>query len=296
MKRTGLSVIAGLLLIVFSSPAMAHMLWVNVFESYTHPPGHVIASIGFGHVVPMDDLLNSESGQIELESFTLIDPNREKTALSLPEVNNKKPIITSSGLKLYEGDLGNRKFGLTDNTKPGTYHIVATSKESFFTAYIDKNDKPKMVSKSMDKIKDAVKITVSFKYKAFAKAFFTVKGWTNPGILGHNLEIMPATDLSDVHVGNLVPFEIIFMGKPLQGIDSIEYITARSNTYGGPDGFFLSAEIYNGKAQFRMPTAGQWLVQLYVRQEVTPENDLKELADKCTTVFYSASISFNVKP
>lgn len=283
-------------LIFFVPQAMGHMLWVNVFESYAHPPGHVIASIGFGHVVPMDDLLNSESGQIELESYTLIDPNREKTALSLPEVNNKKSVITSSALKLCEGDLGNRKFGLTENTKPGTYHIVATSKESFFTAYIDKNDKPKMVSKSMEKIKDAKKITVSFKYKAFAKAFFTVKGWTNPGVLGHDLEIMPATDLSDVHVGDLVPFEIIFMGKPLRSIDSLEYITARSNTYGGPDAFFLSAVIYNGKAQFRMPTAGQWLVQLYVRQEVTPENDLKELADKCTTVFYSASISFNVKP
>jgi hypothetical protein len=52
----------------------------------------------------------------------------------------------------------------------------------------------------------------------------------------------------------------------------------------------------DGKAQFRMPSAGQWVVNVYVRQEVTPDNELKHLAGKCTTVWYAGTISFNVKP
>jgi hypothetical protein len=87
------------------------------------------------------------------------------------------------------------------------------------------------------------------------------------------------------------------MGKPFSmGADTIEYMTAHSNSFGGPDGFFLSAYILNGNAKFRMPAAGQWVVNVYVRQEVTPESDLKELVGKCTTVYYAGTISFNVKP
>ena len=92
-------------------------------------------------------------------------------------------------------------------------------------------------------------------------------------------------------------FDVSFMGKPFSCTNgNIEYMTATSNSFGGSDNFFLSAYIMNGKAQFRMPAAGQWVVNVFVRQEVTPESDLKHLAGKCTTVWYSGTISFNVKP
>jgi hypothetical protein len=45
-----------------------------------------------------------------------------------------------------------------------------------------------------------------------------------------------------------------------------------------------------------MPAAGQWVANVYVKQDVTPESDLKELVGKCTTVYYAGTISFNVKP
>ncbi len=297
MKKKTLSLIVGLLLVAFSSPAMAHTLWINLYESFTHPPGHAMVSLGWGHAVPMDDLLVSEAGSISLATSDLIDPDLNRTALPMPETKMGDVIKTGSGMTIQCGDLGIRKLSLTDKTKPGTYQVVATSRVDFFTKYLDKKGKQKMAMKPLDEVKDAHKVLFSVKYKSYAKAFMAVKKWTDPKPLGFDLELMPMTDLSNVHVGNLVPFEISFMGKPLSsGADSIQYLTATSNSFGGPDNFFLAAYIMNGKAQFRMPAAGQWVANVYVKQDVTPESDLKELVGKCTTVYYAGTISFNVKP
>ncbi|GKT30109.1 hypothetical protein ADUPG1_001384, partial [Aduncisulcus paluster] len=35
-----------------------------------------------------------------------------------------------------------------------------------------------------------------------------------------------------------------------------------------------------------MPTAGQWLINVFSRQDVTPDNELKELSDSCRKVYY----------
>jgi uncharacterized GH25 family protein len=297
MKRTSLSLIAGLLLIAFSSPVMAHTLWINLYESFAHPPGHAMVSLGWGHAVPMDDLLVSEAGSISLATFDLIDPELNRTALPMPETKMEDVIETTSGMTTQCGDLGIRKLSLTYKTKPGTYQVVATSRVDFFTKYLDKKGKQKMVTKPLDEVKDASKVLFSVKYKSFAKAFMAVKKWTDPKPLGFDLEIMPLTDLSNVHVGDLVSFQVTFMGKPIViSPKNVIYLTATSNSFGGPDNFFLAAYIMNGKAQFRMPSAGQWVANVYVKQDVTPESNLKELVGKCTTVYYAGTISFNVKP
>ena len=297
MKKKILSVIVVLASIIFSSQVMAHTLWINLYESFAHPPGHAMVSLGWGHAVPMDDLLVSKTAPLQLATFELIDPDFNRTALPMPVLKMEDVMKTSSGMSAQCGDMGIRKLGLTDKTKPGTYQVAVTSKDNFFTMYLDKKGKQKMVTKPLDQVKGVGKILTSIKYKSFAKAFFAVKKWTDPKPLGFDLEIMPMTDLSNIHVGDVAPFQIIFMGKPFScGPSSIEYITATSNSFGGPDGFFLAAYIINGKAQFRMPAAGQWVVNVYVKQDVTPESDLKELVGKCTTVYYAGTISFNVKP
>ena len=297
MKTKIIGVIAGLLLIALSSPAMAHTLWINLYESYAHPPGHAMVSLGWGHTVPMDDLLASKAGSLQLATFDLIDPDLNRTALPMPETKMEDVIETSGGMTAQAGDLGIRKLSLTDKTKPGTYQVVVTSKETFFTKYLDKKGKMKMAVKPLDEVKDASKILAAIKYKSFAKAFFAVKKWTDPKPLGFDLELMPLTDLSNVHVGDMVHFDVSFMGKPFSCTqDTIQYMTATSNTFGGPDNFSLYSYLINGKAQFRMPSAGQWVANVYVRQDVNPESDLKELVGKCTTVYYAGTISFNVKP
>jgi len=276
---------------------MAHMLWVNLNECYTHPPGHVLLSLGWGHSVPLDDLLASSSGTVHFASYALIDPDGNKTDLGLPSKIEGEPIEAKGDLKIEPGNLGIRKLSLTKETKPGTWQAVATSKENFFTKYIDKKGRQRMAQKSMDQITNANQILVSMKHLAFAKSFTAVQEWTPPKPLGYELELMPMTDLSNVHVGDLVSFRVTFMGKPVvTSPKNLRYLTATSNSFGGPDGFFIGAYIMNGKAQFRIPAAGQWVANVYVKQDVTPESYLKNLVGKCTTVYYAGTISFNVKP
>jgi uncharacterized GH25 family protein len=83
MKRVSLSVIVVLASIIFSTQAMAHTLWVNLYESFAHPPGHAMVSLGWGHVVPMDDLLVSEAGPLQLATYELVDPDFNRTTLFL---------------------------------------------------------------------------------------------------------------------------------------------------------------------------------------------------------------------
>ena len=98
--------------------------------------------------------------------------------------------------------------------------------------------------------------------------------------------------------GTWFPLRLRSWEKPLSTTPEkgLEYITATSNTFGGPDGFFLSAMLHNGKGSFRLPTAGQWVVNVYTSYDVDPEKDPKTLVGKCTKVFYAGTISFNVKP
>lgn len=287
----GLIVAAALLC---TSPAAAHTLWINLYESFSHPPGHAIASIGWGHALPMDDLVN----MLKLESYAMVGPDMKQTALPLPDTTAAKPVESKSGLKVVSGDVGVRKLSLTDQAAQGTYQVTAVSQDNFYTMYLDDKGKSRWALKSMDQVTGAKKILAGMKYKAVAKSYFTVKKWSEPKPLGHELEIVPLTDLSNLHVGDRVDFQITFMGKPLDTMPakSIEYITATSNTFGGPDGFALSAMIFKGKGGFRLPTAGQWLINVYTRQEVTPDNEMKHLAKKCTVAMYSSSVTINVKP
>ena len=289
---------------------MARKLWINLYESYalhkslTNPPKHFIVSLGWGHVVPMDDLLVTMDvfASVPVSTYDLIDPDLSRTALPMPVSEKKHVIRTNAGVIIECGDLAVRKISITNEAKPGTYQVVATTRDTFFTVYLDEKGEHKIVDSPLDEMKGVGEILGSFKYKSFAKAFTIVKHWTDPKPLGHDLELIPLTDLSDIHIGDPVSFQVTFMSKPFscKG-DSIEYITAASNTYGGEasgdrDGFFLSAYILNGKAQFRMPTAGQWLVNVIACQDVTPENEFSELVGKCTKVYYGSCLSFNVRP
>jgi len=295
MTKKALVLLFAMAWLAAASPAAAHSLWLNLYESYKHTPGHAIVSIGWGHMVPMDDLVRG----INLESYSLVSPDSTTTALALPSAPQKtSPKTTASGMAINSGDLGVNKISLSKENKPGTYQVGLVSKDNYYTFYLDQKGKKRWAPKSMDQLKKAKKILGAMSYKAYAKAFFKVKQWSPPQPLGYDLEITPVGDLSQVRAGDKVDFKITFLGKPLSTRPDrgIEYITATSNTFGGPDGFSLSCVIFNGKAGFRFPTAGQWVLNVYHRQDVSPDNDLKHLASKCRTVMRSSTLSFNVKP
>ncbi len=275
----------------------AHSLWVNINESFAHPPGHVITSLGWGHAMPLDDFLVSEAGIVDIEKYSLVGPDNSITPMPLPVIKQEKATASKTGMTIVPGDLGLRKISLTDKTMPGTYQVAAESKATYFTGYVDAKGKNRMTTKPMDEIKEAQSFNFSTRYKAMAKSYFSIEKWTPPTPLGYDLEIMPETDMTNVKADDLVKFTITLNGKPVTcDMKGMNYLHMTSNTFGGPDKYMLTAYIMNGSAQIRVPTPGAWRASVTVEKMVTKDNELKQLAGKCRSINYAASVSFTAKP
>ncbi len=67
-------------LLLGAVPASAHTLWINAYASHAHAPGHVLACIGWGHSLPMDDLFT----ELNLESYNLVNPEMERPPCPCP--------------------------------------------------------------------------------------------------------------------------------------------------------------------------------------------------------------------
>ncbi|MGD9124945.1 MAG: DUF4198 domain-containing protein [Desulfarculaceae bacterium] len=278
------------------SLARAHSVWINSFESHAHKPPHAMVSLGWGHALPMDDILTSPNGSIAIERFELLDPALKKTDLIKPVYKVSKPSKTTGNFDLYAGDLGVQKIAFKKAGVQGVYQLTAVSRATFYTHYIDKNGKKRLKLQPMDKIKDSAKVLMAVKYQAFAKSYITVGKWSAPKPLGHGLEIIPRTDLSNVRIGDLVEVDVLLYGKPVTfSPKTINYITAHSSSFGQNDGFSLFSYLINGKAQFRVQSSGQWLINVTTKGDVTKEGPLKDLYGKANQVFHGASLTFNVK-
>ncbi|WP_415717909.1 DUF4198 domain-containing protein [Maridesulfovibrio sp.] len=283
-------------LVLPAHAAHAHSLWVNLFESNLHEPGHVLTSIGWGHFSPIDDLLSSPTASVNIDRYYLTAPDGTEVKLPIPKSSVKTATETPYA-DIVTGDIGVRKIVLKKDSPQGTYQVSATSKVGFFTRYKDKTGKMRMAAKPMDQIKDAGEVLESLRYSMNAKAFYSIGKWTKPKPSGFDLEIIPERSLSNVRKGEMVSFDVSFMGKPVNtDSNTINYMTLTSDTFGGPDGFFLSAYIMNGKAEFRIPTAGHWVANVYIVQDTSPKGPLSELAKKCGKVFSCATVSFTAKP
>ncbi len=293
MKKICLTLLVSFCLV---SMAQAHSVWINAFHATTHQPGHVMLSLGWGHSLPMDDILNSPNGVLQVKTFDMIAPDMSKTSLQKPSSKPVKPSFSSANFDIFPGDLAVQKIAFKKDTKPGVYQFALASQPNFYTQYIDKKGKPHMKLKPKNEIKDIAKVLMSVKFEAFAKSYATVGKWTNPKPLGQGLEIIPRTDLSNVHVGDLVEVEVLFYGKPLSvNAKSIDYITAHSNSFGQSDGFMLFSYLMNGKAQFRVQSAGEWMISVNHKEDVTKDGPLKDLVGKAEQVYHGATLTFTAK-
>lgn len=295
-KATSATVFFGLLLA--TSAAFGHALWVNLYESTGHPPGHILAYIGWGHRLPADDLLGSHNGRIQLESYSVFDP--EMNRITLPVPKTQPPDIlqqTKNGIRVETGELGLIRIPFDEKMPEGTYQVVVESKENYFTIYRNREGKRKMAPKAIHAISDASEILSSMQFKMTGKSYFSRGDWQPPQPAGFKLEVLPTTDITRLHVGEMVTFDAKFMGEPLNtGASGLYTMTLSSNSFGGPDGFHLGAYVRNGKSSFRIPAAGQWMANLYVRQNVADNPELHQLTDTCKTIFYGSSIAFEVMP
>lgn len=293
MKKLKLILIS----ILTSSSLYAHILWVNSFESTQgHQGRHSMVSIGWGHVLPMGDKLNSMNGRAFIENFTLYEPNLKKHELYKPEFKPAKATLENKGFDIFRADLATQKIAIKENSKKGVYQFEVKTKPTYYTIYIDSKDRKRLKLKPIDKLKDVKKVTASFKYQGFAKSYLTVDKWEKPKPLGHDLEIIPLTDLTNVRVGDEVEFRVTLKGNPLSNSPQGEkYATFLSSNFNQGKGVRLFAYIKNGITGFKVPTSGQWVINVYNTQNITKNNEVKELYGKAKVLMNAATIAFHVK-
>ena len=279
------------------SSLSAHNLWVNSFESFAHKPGQTTVGLGWGHTLPIDDILNSTVARIGIQEYHIISPNGEKIELDKPKSKLEEPSKTSKNFDIYKAEIGLQKVALKKDSQKGVYKIHAKSQPTFYTIFIDNKDRQRMKLKPIDELKNIKKVKLSLKYQAFATSYLTIGDkWETPKATNQGLEIIPKTDLSNLKVGDMVEFEVLFYGKPLSsGPQKAAYITADSTTFGQGEKFSLHANIKNGKAQFRVQSKGQWKVVCKSREKVTKDGKHKDLYGKTNTLTNASTLTFNVK-
>jgi len=297
MRKMSIIPALALALALASAPAArAHTLWVNAHDSFNHPPGHVMVSLGFGHRLPLDDLLTGDFGVIRLATYELVEPSGKKVPLPMPDyARNPRPPV--DGLVVERGDVGVTKVQFTPESPVGAYVLNVEALSSYLNQYVNDKGKTVFSQKPLDQVKDARDVIFAWKYYAYAKAVFSYKEPGVPKPLGHDLEINPLVDVSTLKAGDLLPLEVTFLGKPLtiEGTD-VHYLYATSNTFGGPDKFMLASWVIGGRAQFRLPSAGQWVFSIYLQRDVDKHPALADLKGKARQVYYVASLTVDVKP
>jgi len=288
MKKT----IILLTLICSASLAHAHSFWVNTFESFAHQPGHVTVGLGWGHSLPIDDLLNSPNGKVLVESFTITDPAGKTIPLKIPSAETATADTQTPNFDVFGADIGLQKIALKKESMPGVYKIEARSKPAFYTKFIDTKDKNRLKMKPKDQVKDIKKVLMAVKYQANAVSYVVLKKWETPRPTNQGLEIIPMTDLSRVKAGDLVEFKVLFMGTPPK---SDTYITASTPAFDKGRHFSLFSKIKEGNAQFIVQCPGPWMVNCSHNGKVEKDGPLKDLYGKADSSITGSTLTFNVK-
>jgi len=278
--------------------AEAHSLWVNIYESTMHVPSHVMVMVGNGHKLPVDDFLTSGKTCIPLSKYYVVGPDGKQTNLTRPAADYRSPIANKdTGITSQSGDLGMNKLTFKGTDANGTYEVVASIEDKYFSMFIDSKGKMQHSLKAMNTLPKGVKILRGLRFVSNAKGFFAREKWTQPVPRGFEMEIVPETDLSSVHTGDIVKFKVLMNGKPLSSdFKGVEYITAHSPSYGDPDKFCLMSMLMKGKGQFRMPAAGQWMVKVNVERKIDDTPAFSAFKGKAETAYYAATYTFNVRP
>ena len=246
------------MLAVVSAPTMAHTLWINVVPQADK---HVIASLGYGDRMPASEILTPEWGAMTLETYEVLLPSGERGSLGLPKLVTQPKQSVSTGVTVQpDSDVGVRKLSFDARAAKGTYQIAGQTPLVRLTTYRDKQGRELTSEQPLRELRDVDQVLSTALEINYMKAVFNVGGWTDPGPVGHALEIVPLTDLKGASVGDVVRFKVLLNGKALvlKGHDA--HLTASSAGLG--DRWGMQSILERGEGEFRISQAGLWRVDV----------------------------------
>lgn len=283
---------------LFALNLHAHFFYVNTSESNTHGKRSVSTNIGWGHWLPTDELFMGDS----LKSYSIYDPNMKKADLKFDKnanANMEKRIYEETPSDdfpqavIFSGDIFVNKIYFNDKSAEGVYQIAAVTKPIQFSWWSDEKGRNKWGRTYLDEMKNPKHINMSWNFQSFAKAFVCVGKWQKPRALGHDLEFIPISDLTNVKIGDVLEFEVLFLGEPLQ--DEKTGIPFEIKAYSEQnDAGFVGAAIRGGKVKFKVTSGGKWLLTASVKKPIG-DKVAPELKGKALIKGYDASVTFFVK-
>lgn len=246
-------------LIINSSLAVAHDMWINMQDYSIDKSKPAVLTIGYGHsfVIPGKEFLSHD----RVDAVSFLGPDG-KEVLSVPEGDAKYQSKDSFGTE-------------------GSYLAVVKQRAGFKSKTVDGYRS----EKNRKDLKDVIECRYSEKY---AKAIFTVGapgGDSFSKLLGHPIEIVPLGDPAKLKKGDVLMVKILLQGKP-----------ARTNVFGTYAGFseesgtfaYTTSTDKDGIAKIKLINEGTWL--LLVKEEMAyPDTNV------CDKRSMAASLTFKVK-
>jgi len=241
-------------MILAAAPALAHFPWLTLPNFDLKKGQSVKVRIGWGHQFPVDDLLKAS----EITKVSIYDPQGK--VLEAPAINEF----------MFEGPALNQ---------PGAYIVAASKKPGFYT---------KLAKGFSRKPKSAVKgAKICYHTMAYMKAVINVEkgGGQVDRVLGQELELVPLKNPASLKVGDYLPIQVLFKGKPVEG-----YPLVLATYAGFPNSKAFAHASYavkDGIAKLRILHNGRWLVFVNLKK---PYSDPKE----CDQSNYSSVLTFNI--
>lgn len=259
-----------------ASTALAHGLWVGsnryLLEYPGKNPGPLKATLytGWGHRLPIDEPVAAERfGGIEL-----IAPDGKKRTLAAAAEGYHAASI--------------------EIDRAGTWVATSANKPGFSTQVRGDDDKITYLSVPKNEVPAGKKVAESNYIRTFGKTLIHVKGAggsdTNATkACGHMLELVPAKNPATAAVGDTVPVQVMFNGKPYTG-EPIEVIAEHvAAPYVGKSGKWAGETDKQGRVNLPIGLPGVWMALVTVFEPAA--GDMKTKADQTR---FRATLTFEV--
>lgn len=187
--------LAGLAALFATADARAHSLSIQLNHTSFEPGRKATAYLSWGHALPVDELIDGK----DIGSFEAISPSGSKAPLKLEERS-----LQANELKMEE---------------QGLYQFVAERKTQVYTVVSAGEGKHAYLRapKREAKLSEGQKVLASMRSRMYAKAIAVVgeAPAAVPAALGHELEIVPLSKVSEFKADAPLRFRVLFQGKPL---------------------------------------------------------------------------------
>ncbi len=229
------------LVLAFASLAQGHITRLLVTRPISQPGGKTTVYIGWGHLLPVDELVSAE----DMKDYRVHTPSGSIVTLELSGRSLQAQEITLE--------------------EPGLYQVEISRKPTIFTRYTTAEGKPvfALAPKNEVEIPEGAKIEISAKSEQYAKALILCGSETStdsPSALGQPLEIVPLTSPGPKGFSPDEPVrvQVLYDGKPLAGATVYAACTTLN-----PDGIGeLSAETDDqGQVSLELYEPGTWLLE-----------------------------------